>query len=521
MSPAVLSVLSHAAALISALFGGLTFVEADLPGLYAYPLRVVGGIDIASFRQVDVDGDGVVDLLTGEYVAFQRNGLFPPDARIPLSLGESEAGKKSIPPHCDVWGRDLFLRSEKALRRMRWQDNAWREVLNQAITWPSEPYDDPLFSSPEWEAELGIRLRRFVYDLDGDAVPEIAVAGNDGIHIYALKDGVYAETAVLNVYPPLRVMPEDDEWLWPPQERTLRLPIRRMGCDIALNRGSVTTINRERRADGGMTVVITRYGLDAANGFALQPVPSKRETVEIDAAIPYARPCVLNGDDEMDYVAVDKEMGRGFLQGAFPIWESCVSTDGGTTFQAFRVHGFQPGMVLVDFDEDGDMDLVTEPSGLFDGGLRETVARMMTRRSFEHEVCVHLQDANGVFSKQPDVRGRFTVECEDILFQEGTMLDDCRNGGLVNLAGDFNGDGRHDVLLHDQPARLALYLNQGQGFQKKPENACAFELGQRFQAVDVDGDGCSDIVMWRGERREDTGTYETKSRVFLTREAAP
>jgi len=68
----------------------------------------------------------------------------------------------------------------------------------------------------------------------------------------------------------------------------------------------------------------------------------------------------------------------------------------------------------------------------------------------------------------------------------------------VNLSGDFDGDGRRDLLIRDRSDRISVYsfVSRQAGFEQDP--GLLFEYNQPmdwFKVVDLNNDGMSDLVM--------------------------
>ncbi|WP_116090255.1 FG-GAP repeat domain-containing protein [Sphingomonas crusticola] len=62
--------------------------------------------------------------------------------------------------------------------------------------------------------------------------------------------------------------------------------------------------------------------------------------------------------------------------------------------------------------------------------------------------------------------------------------------------GDFNGDGKDDILWHHDSGALSVWTSTGAGFAENQFNAGAAASWQVAQVGDYNGDGLSD-VLWR------------------------
>jgi hypothetical protein len=70
-------------------------------------------------------------------------------------------------------------------------------------------------------------------------------------------------------------------------------------------------------------------------------------------------------------------------------------------------------------------------------------------------------------------------------------------GALVNVSGDFDGDGRHDMAVRDRADRVALWLARGWTFPNRPDVLVRIDPAADYAVADVNGDGCSDLVETR------------------------
>ncbi|NIA14985.1 MAG: hypothetical protein GWP08_13000 [Nitrospiraceae bacterium] len=483
--------------------GALFFSEQEIPGL-AVDVDRWTGRPTENFRHADLDGDSFVDLVLPRHVFFQDKGVFSEEKSAPVPETAS----------ADVWENRLYLRRPDGLRVVDWDGQAWRDVLVQDLDWPRALRQ----TAPRQRAsaEPAIRFTRFLHDLDADGVPEIVAPGEDGIHVYAMRDGRYDETSCLRVYPPLQLTPPA-QTLWPPDAREIVAPAREESCEYVLEGTSLWVITSAPAfPDFRVRYRLTHYVLNPENGFAPQPESTRQYLSE---PLPqYMRPLRLRPGDMMDFGGGDWNYSRTSAL-PMPIHVTSASTDGGKTVQTVRSVCMNPCSLFVDYDGDGDLDMVTESSSLFDGGIRETVSRFLTSNVVDHELRIHLQTPGGQFSKRPDITGRFTIRLDAPPIRSKGLFWDYRFGNLFSVSGDFDGDGKRDVVVHDRPKRLAVYLSEGNGFAAKPVATVAVSPQARFGVTDIDGDGRSDIAVHWSAEPPDGGALQ--NRVFLTREEMP
>ena len=491
------------AVLPALMLGALFFSEQEIPGL-AVDVDRWTGRPTQNFRHADLDGDSLADLILPRRVFFQDKGVFSQERSTPVPETAS----------ADVWKDRLYLRRPDGLRVVDWDGEAWRDVLVQTLEWPDAfRQADP---QPRGSTEHAIRFTRFLHDLDADGMPEIVAPCEDGVHVYAMRDEQYAETACLEVYPPLQLTPPAQA-LWPPDARTIVAPAREESCDCVVEGTSLCVITSAPAfPDRRIRYHITHYTLDPQNGFALQPENTRQHLSE---PLPqYMQPLRLRPGGSLDFGGGDWDFSTASAL-PIPIHVTSASTDNGKTVQTLRSVCMNPSSLFVDYDGDGDLDMVTESSSLFDGGIRETVSRFLTSSLMEHQLSIHLQSPLGQFSKRPDVEGRFTIHLDAPPIRSRGLFWNYRAGNLFNVSGDFDGDGRHDVVAHDRPKRLALYLSQGDGFTPRPVATIPVSPNARFGVTDIDGDGRSDIAVHWSVESPNGATLQ--SRVFLTREVMP
>ena len=489
--------------------GALVFVEQDIPGLRVGRAEPFSGSRWRNFRQADMNGNGKTDLILPDSVAFQHREGFPPEHRHSLpDLGEM--------PACDIWNATLYFRISSGLVCVRWSDDGWEIKDEHPLEWPDA---DPISSQPgeiPSHGEPAVYFERFLYDLNASGTPEIIVAGEDGLHVFADAGDGYAPAGLLDILPPLQLVASDASPFWPPGTRRIPSLEMQLSCRVFITQNKAVTIESDYLPDGHARHRIRHYLLEQDDdGRWTAALVELRETPVMDADL---RACRLNDNGLIDFAGGRWHFAPGALLQA-PVFETRVSTDGGHTFQSVRSVSFRPSCSFTDFNGNGRLDMVTESSGLFAGGVREMVSRLTSARTVEHSVRIHLQDSTGRFPQQPDITGAFRIDLEQAPVRGGERFRRYQASELFDITGDFDGDGIRDVVVQEDARTLRVYRGTSDGFDKRPLMTARMEPHWRFAVDDVDGDGRSDIV-FRWMDPASTDGFE-QSRVLLTRERMP
>ncbi|HOZ48831.1 MAG TPA: VCBS repeat-containing protein [Candidatus Hydrogenedentes bacterium] len=449
---------------------GVSFIAHDIPGLSVDSVDPFTGQNSGRFRNADLDGDGHPDLLLADSAYRSVDGW--PDAAAAIEMPELRAA-------CDVWQGLLYCRVRAGLDVMEWGEGHWRPVLTHDIVWARwRPPDD----------SGGLWFERFLHDMDADGVPEIVIPAATGLSVYVRDETVYREAAVLDVLPPMALCTDGPQRLWPADARSIRFPSRAMHCRLWLDGRHVTVITDEE-GRGGEVWHVRRFAVDPRCGFEM----TELESMQI-ALPPGFEPCALNGDGMVDFAGGDWSFSDR-MPVPSPVFETQATTDGGRSIQVRRSRSFTPKCSFIDFDGDGDADMITESMGVFDGGVRETANRMLTSRDVAHAIEVRFQDARGRFSEKADVCVRVTISLDKPLWRQTDFGNRYLAGELVDISGDFNGDGYRDLAVQNSPNRISLFEYAGRGFPRQPAALLAFDDDAEVLVADVNADGLSDVAL--------------------------
>jgi hypothetical protein len=488
--------------------GGLTFSTQEMPGLVVSPMGSLTGQAACNFRLEDMDGDGVLDVVLPEVVYFQREDRFPLEARAPFPAS-------ALRGRMDLWGGAAYVAAPGHVRRFRWDGERWLMVEDMPCEWPPSLERERTRNggAAEWD---GPGFMDFLHDMDGDGAPEIVLVSPAGVHSLGLVEDRYVERAVWPVLPSLALLPGEAPALWPKTSRSLTFLPRAMSCRLVIESGRIRVLRRNPLPSGEAvthektwTWTPSEFGLSAPNRVedATPPMPY------------YIRACRLNEDDETDYAGGVYQPTKSMTISA-AVWLFRASLDGGASFFTRRglcFPGYRNPYALLDFDGDGDKDIVCNDVPWLSSGVKEVASRLSTSRKLEHQIRVYLQVPGG-FSEAPALVRIAQIQLEKPPLFQGPMFRAYRRGEVIDITGDFNGDGYKDLLVRERLGRLRVYLAEGFRFSSEPAAELPMEGNARFAVADVDGDGRGDIVFYSDSSPEG-GQRDRQTWVAFSREA--
>ncbi|MBI2435608.1 MAG: VCBS repeat-containing protein [Candidatus Hydrogenedentes bacterium] len=480
----------------------LRFTSQEIPAVYVGVVDPLTAEAATNFVQADLDRDGADDLVLAGMVLFQEAGGFPPERRVPLPQPDA-------PADIDVWRGALYLRSQNSLAIYRWTQGGWETVVGQPLSWPAQPPD---------LSEEKRRLQRYLHDVDGNGDPELIAVDPAGIHVFSRnqESEVYAERAVWRILPPLDLVQEEQQQLWPAPRRRLLFPAREMSARFFLQANRISVLSQDLETASSRGYVRTDYSVAAGQAWELDPAASSTQATPSMPA--FLRPCRLNNDDVIDYAGGVWQESKASAY-PLPVYETWATLDGGATFKVVREPSFQrlrPHCSFLDVDGDGDKDLVSESATLFQGGPREMIAQLLTRSVLDHVLRVYAQESGG-FSKAPAVEGQVRINLDAAPYLNGPMFQRYQLGELINFTGDFNGDGWKDVVVREEPERVRLFLSAPGRLGGALETTWSVPGPADIRVYDINHDGRGDLLVQPKQAQQ---AQTPGSLVYFSREEA-
>jgi hypothetical protein len=161
--------------------------------------------------------------------------------------------------------------------------------------------------------------------------------------------------------------------------------------------------------------------------------------------------------------------------------------------QIFRKSDWSSSLPVVDVDADGFVELAL---GHIPLNTREGFREMAIARKFQFNLKLYFYRPGAGFPDNPDCQRDVSIHFDRKFFAAfGGELDPQQ---LFSLDGDFNGDGRKDLMVRDHGDEISVYffLGREKGFSPKADlRFTCIDPIEWCQAKDLNGDGVSDLIV--------------------------
>jgi hypothetical protein len=157
--------------------------------------------------------------------------------------------------------------------------------------------------------------------------------------------------------------------------------------------------------------------------------------------------------------------------------------------QVFRKNDYLAPLPVVDVDGDGFLDLVLGFSHLDN---KESATKAITSKRIDFTLKFFFQRPGAGFPDEADCQRDVVIHADQAL---GISE---RYERFVQLGGDFNGDGKTDLLVRDRSDEISVYffVSREKGFSLKPDlRFRCLEQIEDWEIKDLNNDGVSDLIV--------------------------
>jgi len=253
-----------------------------------------------------------------------------------------------------------------------------------------------------------------------------------------------------------------------------------------------------RQSDIGRTNTYRLY-LQQTNGqFDLEPALTYADKAEMFSWLDWID---LNRDGKVDLIKSVWLNEPSFVPGV-PSGKVVVSTYVADQHgripagpqQVFRKDDWSAALPVVDIDGDGYPDLVL---GYVPMDSREGLRKEITTRKIDYRLWFYFYRPGGGYPKEADCQRTVAIHVDRTTGPlDWSLAREFQR--LVKLSGDFNGDGKTDLLVRDHSDSISVYffVSREKGFSSEPDLrfSCPEPI-EEWQIADLNNDGVSDLIV--------------------------
>ena len=239
------------------------------------------------------------------------------------------------------------------------------------------------------------------------------------------------------------------------------------------------------------------YLQNAEGAFTSEPTLTLTNKTDWDTALYWAD---INRDGKLDLIksklADEPSFVPGIRSGKVLVAAYLADTQGRLPTQpqqVFRKSDWSAPLPVLDIDGDGFVDLVLGHIPLVN---REGLRKMFTTEQVDLILKFHFYRAGSGFPKEPDCQHVATIHFDPEFFL--TLEQHPYYEQFVNLTGDFNGDGKKDLVVRDRARELGVwfFVSKTKGFNAEADLRVTFpDPVEDWEVKDINGDGLSDLVV--------------------------
>jgi hypothetical protein len=464
-----------------------------------------GWADFGIFAE-DVDDDGLRDILSfgyGRVAIFRAQKGDPPTfPKEPELLRTGTIGYfADVADVLPAKGKELLLLTPTGVMAYIQEDGRYAPRPMQLLECETLLTTQPARGAVAMSAFRAVKVLpwNFAFDVNGDGRDDLLIPHGGGTDVrLQTKPGTFGDPTVLPLLPVL----------------FNQAPVRGSADYLSGLRAQTMTIElhvreteaRDVNGDGKRDLVWSTWWFAQKLDGTFDPTPAELPPEQHALRAPENVVVVdINGDGRLDRIEAEHSFDDPLnIASQVRYW---LADDRGTagdpngTIAGPNILVDKPDVPVRDFNGDGAQDFV-----LFRTDLSASQVASWIRQAFgkiDGTLNFFLFDRErNRYDRSPSVRKdlhiSFSLPINEVIagFVWVRYL-----GTMIRLEGDFNGDGKPDLMVRDRNTRVSIYHNIGGDdlFPRKPHLQIV-DMPE-FAGLDLDdlnGDGASDLILYSG-----------------------